>query len=182
MYLAILLTYLNVKNVTDKALSEEVMKLKDLFQEKHLCGRSQDSETPGSTLITTTRSKKRSRQSKDTVEMDMISPQVSHHNKCIFQAFGQRLLGMKLATSKQDEQVCIIAVIYQADTDVYDLLTMTGLSFSLTFVKKLVVEEESELLYKVVTLVIVESGTSMDERSCDVFFERVSRVIKLHCC
>ncbi|CAH8255184.1 unnamed protein product [Arabidopsis lyrata] len=65
----------------NKALSEEVMKLKDLFQEKHLCGRSQDSETPGSTLITTTRSKKRSRQSKDTVEMDMISPQVSHHNK-----------------------------------------------------------------------------------------------------
>lgn len=51
----------------------------------------------------------------------------------------------------------------------YDLLTITGLSFSLTLVKKLVAEEESELLYKVVSLGTFERvAPRTDGRSCDV--------------
>lgn len=172
--------YLKEWVFTDKALSEEVDKLKELIQEGHhhhyedQSGRRRERKTPESAQVTRRSMRKRSRQSGDVVETDIVSPQISIHHKepvkqiafhplcselcvahlpsqtqwmikffllilflafcfketlvvsqpqcckttyggtsssasCTFQALGEHLLGMKLSTNKEGEQVCIIA-------------------------------------------------------------------------
>ncbi|XP_062172606.1 uncharacterized protein LOC133878120 [Alnus glutinosa] len=95
---------------------------------------------------------------------------------CFFQAFVEYLVGMKLSAVNQTQGMCISA-LHQS----------SGYSFSLTWVDK-AAGEEAELLYRVLSLGTFERvapewmreviifSTSM----CPVFFERVSRVIKLH--
>jgi len=95
---------------------------------------------------------------------------------CFFQAFVEYLVGMKLSAVNQTEGMCISA-LHQS----------SGYSFSLTWVNK-AAGEEAELQYRVLSLGTFERvapewmreviifSTSM----CPVFFERVSRVIKLH--
>uniref|UniRef100_A0A1J3F8T1 DUF7806 domain-containing protein n=1 Tax=Noccaea caerulescens TaxID=107243 RepID=A0A1J3F8T1_NOCCA len=177
----------------NKELSKEVDKLKELIKER---------KTPESAQVTTRSMRKRSRQSEDTVETDMAPPPISIHHKatenllvsqpqsckmtddgssssagCVFQALGEFLLRMKLSTAYEGDRVCITA-----------LDPSSGLSFILSFVNTSS-GEESELLYKVVSLGtfervapkwmrdVIKFSTSM----CPVFFERVSRVIKPHC-
>ncbi|XP_024015518.1 golgin subfamily A member 6-like protein 22 [Eutrema salsugineum] len=190
-----------------RALSEEVGKLKELIQEgdphnskRDQSGRKQERKTPESSQVTTRSMRKRSRQSEDMVETDMVSPRSSIRHKSTetllvsqpqcskttddgsinsagrtFQALSEHLLGMKLSINNEEERACIIA-----------LHPSSGLSFSLTWVNNST-GEESELLYKVVSLGtyervapkwmrhVIKFSTSM----CPVFFERVSRVVKL---
>jgi hypothetical protein len=84
---------------------------------------------------------------------------------------------MKLSTNNKGKRACIVASH-----------PTTGLSFSLTFINN-PNGEESELLYKPASLgtfqrvapewmrEVIKFSTSM----CPIFFERVSRVIKLNC-
>ncbi|KAK4607347.1 hypothetical protein RGQ29_001255 [Quercus rubra] len=95
---------------------------------------------------------------------------------CLFQAFVEYLVGMKLSAVTQTEGMSISA-LHQS----------SGYSFSLTWVDK-AAGEEAELLYRVSSLGTFERvapewmrevilfSTSM----CPIFFERVSRVIRLH--
>ncbi|KAL9292046.1 hypothetical protein AtEden1_Chr3g0178521 [Arabidopsis thaliana] len=188
-------------------LKEEVVKLKELVQEEHprnyedQSGKKQKRKTPESARVTTRSMIKRSRLSEDLVETDMVSPDISKHHKakpllvsqpqccrttydgssssasCTFQALGKHLLGMKLSTNNKGKRACIVASH-----------PTTGLSFSLTFINN-PNGEESELLYKPASLgtfqrvapewmrEVIKFSTSM----CPIFFERVSRVIKLNC-
>lgn len=57
---------------TDRELSKEVDKLKELIKER---------KTPESAQVTTRSMRKRSRQSEDTVETDMAPPPISIHHK-----------------------------------------------------------------------------------------------------
>lgn len=95
---------------------------------------------------------------------------------CFFHAFVEYLVGMKVSTVNQSEGMCMSAM-HQS----------SGYSFSLTWVNK-ASGEEAELVYRVISLgtfervapewmreVIIFSTTM-----CPIFFERVSRVIKLH--
>ncbi|XP_010487972.1 PREDICTED: uncharacterized protein LOC104765884 [Camelina sativa] len=192
----------------NKALSEEVVKLKEQIQEGHprnfedQSGKKQETITPETARVTTRSMRKRSRLSEDVVEeTDMVSPHSSKHHKpketllvsqpqccktthdgssnsarCIFQALGEQLLGMELSTSNNEGEHVI-----------HLLHPTTGLSFSLTFVK-ISSSEEPEWLYKVASLgtlqrvvpewmrEVIMFSTSM----CPVFFERVSKVIKLY--
>lgn len=96
---------------------------------------------------------------------------------CLFQTLIECLVGMKLSTINQSEGLCISA-LHQS----------SGYSFSLTWMNR-AAGEESELLYRVLSLGTFERvapewmrdvimfGTNM----CPIFFERVTRVIKLHC-
>ncbi|KAF5743767.1 hypothetical protein HS088_TW08G00354 [Tripterygium wilfordii] len=96
---------------------------------------------------------------------------------CLFQAFVEYLLGMKLSAKSQSEGISI-SVVHQS----------SGYSFSLTWVNK-AAGGECELLYRVLSLGTFERvapewmremlrfSTSM----CPIFFERVARVIKLQC-
>lgn len=95
---------------------------------------------------------------------------------CLFQSLVEYLVGMKLSTVNQNEGICILAM-HQS----------SGYSFSLTYVK-LASKEETEFMYRVISLGTFERvapewmrevilfSTSM----CPMFFERLSRVIKLH--
>ncbi|CAH2053252.1 unnamed protein product [Thlaspi arvense] len=189
-----------------KALSEEVSKLKELIQEgvphnyKDQSGKKHERKTPESAQVTTRSMRKRSRQSEDVAEADMVSPHSSKRHKstetllvsqpqcckttydgssdsasCTFQALGEHLLGMKLTTNNEGEQGCIIASH-----------PSSGLSFSLTMVNNSA-GEESELLYKVVSLGTLErvapkwmrDDIMFSTHMCPHFFERVSRVIKV---
>uniref|UniRef100_A0A2N9J8V6 DUF7806 domain-containing protein n=1 Tax=Fagus sylvatica TaxID=28930 RepID=A0A2N9J8V6_FAGSY len=94
---------------------------------------------------------------------------------CLFQAFVEYLVGMKLTAVTRTEGMSISA-LHQS----------SGYSFSLTWVDK-AAGEEAELLYRVLSLGTFERvapewmrevilfSTSM----CPTFFERVSRVIRL---
>ncbi|KAM3692558.1 hypothetical protein ACB098_08G096800 [Castanea mollissima] len=93
---------------------------------------------------------------------------------CLFQAFVEYLMGMKLSAETEGMS---ISALHQS----------SGYSFSLTWVDK-AAGEEAELLYRVSSLGTFERvapewmrevilfSTSM----CPIFFERVSRVIRLH--
>ncbi|XP_010246252.1 PREDICTED: uncharacterized protein LOC104589587 isoform X2 [Nelumbo nucifera] len=95
---------------------------------------------------------------------------------CLFQALVECLVGMKFSAIIQTEGLSVSA-LHQS----------SGYSFSLTWVNK-PAGEDAELLYRVASLGTFERvapewmrevmmfSTSM----CPIFFERVSRVIKLH--
>ncbi|XP_034687265.1 uncharacterized protein LOC117915718 isoform X3 [Vitis riparia] len=95
---------------------------------------------------------------------------------CLFQALVEFLVGMKLSAVREPDGKCISA-LHQS----------SGYSFSLTWVNK-AAGEEMELLYRVQSLGTFERvapGWMRDvlmfsTNMCPVFFERVSRVIKLH--
>ncbi|CAN6885103.1 hypothetical protein Bca4012_073538 [Brassica carinata] len=179
----------------NKALSEQVEKLKELISEGvPQSGRKQ--KTPQVRSM----GKRRRLTEDDMVETDMVSPHVSipHESttetllvsqpQCSkiadvgssssagspFQALSEQLTGMKLSTNNEGERVCIIASH-----------PSSGLSFSLTLVDNST-GEEAELLYNVVSLGtfervvpnwmrdVIKFNTSMTP----LFFERVSRVIK----
>ncbi|CAG7877006.1 unnamed protein product [Brassica rapa] len=184
----------------NKALSEQVEKLKELISEGvPQSGRKQ--KTPETPQVTTRSMGKRRRLTEDDmVETDMVSPHVRIRQKSTtetllvsqpqcskaadvgssssagspFQALSEQLTGMKLSTNNEGERVCIIASH-----------PSSGLSFSLTLVDNST-GEEAELLYNVVSLGtfervvpnwmrdVIKFNTSMTP----LFFERVSRVIK----
>ncbi|XP_059665352.1 uncharacterized protein LOC132311465 [Cornus florida] len=95
---------------------------------------------------------------------------------CVFQDLVECLVGMKLSTVIQADEICISA-LHQS----------TGYSFSLTWVNKSD-GEETELLYRVLSLGTFERVAPEWMREvlmfstgmCPVFFERISRIIKLH--
>ncbi|XP_060667847.1 uncharacterized protein LOC107410801 isoform X1 [Ziziphus jujuba] len=96
---------------------------------------------------------------------------------CMFQHLVENLVGMKFSTVTQSEGICISAM-HQS----------SGYSFSLTWVES-GGTKEAEFVYRTLSLgtfdrvapdwmkeVIIFSTTM-----CPVFFDRVSRVVKLHC-
>ncbi|XP_057955918.1 uncharacterized protein LOC131149478 isoform X2 [Malania oleifera] len=95
---------------------------------------------------------------------------------CLFQTLIECLVGMKFSAVNQTEGICISA-LHQS----------SGFSFSLTWVTK-PGKDESELLYQVLSLGTFERVAPEWMRDvlmfsmnmCPVFFERISRVIKLH--
>ncbi|GMP87815.1 hypothetical protein CsSME_00040036 [Camellia sinensis var. sinensis] len=95
---------------------------------------------------------------------------------CMFQDLLEWSLGMKLSTATQTEGKCISA-LHQS----------SGYSFSLTRVNKGGKEEEVELVYSVLSLGAFERVAPewmrevimFSVKMCPIFFERVSRVIKL---
>ncbi|GFZ20715.1 similar to ALBINA 1 [Actinidia rufa] len=96
---------------------------------------------------------------------------------CMFQDLIECLVGMKLSTVAQTDGICISAV-HQS----------SGYSFSLTRVNK-VGRDEAELLYRVLSLGTFErlapewmrEVMMFSMRMCPIFFQRLSRVIELHC-
>ncbi|KAF7822339.1 recF/RecN/SMC N terminal domain-containing protein isoform X1 [Senna tora] len=93
----------------------------------------------------------------------------------LIQALFEHVVGMKLSTDYQTGRVCISAQ-HQS----------SGYSFSLTWVSK-APEEEAELLYHVLSLGTFErvapewmrEDIMFSTTMCPIFFERISRVIKL---
>ncbi|KAK9273673.1 hypothetical protein L1049_018483 [Liquidambar formosana] len=95
---------------------------------------------------------------------------------CLFQGLVECLVGMKLSIDDQTEGICISA-LHQS----------SGYSFSLTWINK-AAGEEAELMYRVLSLGTFEIVAPewmrevllFSKSMCPVFFERISRVIKLH--
>ncbi|GAV63823.1 hypothetical protein CFOL_v3_07341 [Cephalotus follicularis] len=94
---------------------------------------------------------------------------------CVFQALIEYAIGLKFSTINQTEGIGISA-LHQS----------SGFSFCLTWVNK-TVGEESELLYRVLSLGTFErvapewmrEALMFSTSMCPIFFERLSRVIKL---
>ncbi|KAL6996790.1 hypothetical protein U1Q18_006918 [Sarracenia purpurea var. burkii] len=95
---------------------------------------------------------------------------------CMFHDLIECLVGMKLSTVALTDGICISAV-HQS----------SGYSFSLTWVDK-AGGEEMKLLYRVLSLGMLERVAPVWMREvlmfstsmCPIFFERLSRVIRLH--
>ncbi|WMV16863.1 hypothetical protein MTR67_010248 [Solanum verrucosum] len=93
---------------------------------------------------------------------------------CIFQDLVQWLVGMKFSAVMENEELCISA-----------LHESSGLSFSLTLTKN--ASAEPELVYRVLSLGTFErvapewmrDTIMFSPNMCPLFFQRVSRVIKL---
>lgn len=93
---------------------------------------------------------------------------------CIFQDLVQWLVGMKFSTVTENEELCISA-----------LHESSGLSFSLTLTKN--TSTEPELVYRILSLGTFErvapewmrDTIMFSPNMCPLFFQRVSRVIKL---
>uniref|UniRef100_M1CHY2 DUF7806 domain-containing protein n=1 Tax=Solanum tuberosum TaxID=4113 RepID=M1CHY2_SOLTU len=93
---------------------------------------------------------------------------------CIFQDLVQWLVGMKFSAVTENEELCISA-----------LHESSGLSFSLTLTKN--ASAEHELVYRVLSLGTFErvapewmrDTIMFSPNMCPLFFQRVSRVIKL---
>ncbi|KAH0700340.1 hypothetical protein KY285_014591 [Solanum tuberosum] len=93
---------------------------------------------------------------------------------CIFQDLVQWLVGMKFSAVTENEELCISA-----------LHESSGLSFSLTLTKN--ASAEPELVYRVLSLGTFErvapewmrNTIMFSPNMCPLFFQRVSRVIKL---
>ncbi|XP_007015155.2 PREDICTED: uncharacterized protein LOC18589909 [Theobroma cacao] len=108
---------------------------------------------------------------------DSLGANATASGTCLFQAFIECLVGMKLSTVNRTEGLCISA-LHQS----------SGYSFSLTWMNK-AGGEESELLYRVSSLGTFERVAPewmrdviiFSTNMCPIFFERVARVIKLHC-
>lgn len=94
---------------------------------------------------------------------------------CMFQELVECLVDMKVCIVTQADETCISAV-HQS----------SGYSFSLTWMKKS--QGDDELLYRVLSLGTIESIAPewmkeilmFNTKMCPVFFERMSRVVKLH--
>ncbi|KAE9595243.1 hypothetical protein Lal_00018824 [Lupinus albus] len=94
----------------------------------------------------------------------------------LIQALFEYALGMKLSTDHQTGQICLSA-LHQS----------SGYSFTLTWICKSP-EEEAELLYHVLSLGTFErvapewmrEDIMFSPTMCPIFFERVSRVIKMN--
>ncbi|OMO54472.1 hypothetical protein COLO4_36479 [Corchorus olitorius] len=192
------------ENEKYKALSEEVTRLQNLQQEEYVKGGKGDTITeisPGSAQVASEKvsgcsTRKRSRNSATETEDDIVTPPLADHNiampecckgsldanatasgTCLFQALIECLVGMKISTVDQTEGQCISA-LHQS----------SGYSFSLTWIKK-AAGEESELLYRASSLGTFERVAPewmrdvimFSTNMCPTFFERVARVIKLHC-
>ncbi|XAR62365.1 hypothetical protein NMG60_11017097 [Bertholletia excelsa] len=99
----------------------------------------------------------------------------SSPTKCIYKDLMECLIGMELSAIIQTGGICISAV-HQS----------SGYSFSLTWIKK--AGEEVDVVYRVISLGTFErvapewmrEVVMFSMNMCPVFFERVSRVIKLH--
>ncbi|XP_021279375.1 uncharacterized protein LOC110413010 [Herrania umbratica] len=108
---------------------------------------------------------------------DSLGANATASGTCLFQALIECLVGMKLSTVNRTEGLCISA-LHQS----------SGYSFSLTWMN-IAGGEESELLYRVSSLGTFERVAPewmreviiFSTNMCPIFFERVARVIKLHC-
>ncbi|GMJ07062.1 TITAN9 [Hibiscus trionum] len=106
-----------------------------------------------------------------------ISANATDCGTCLFQALIEYLVGMKLSTVNQTEGLCISA-LHQS----------SGYSFSLAWINK-TGGEEAQLEYRVLSLGTFERVAPewmrdvimFSTNMCPVFFERLARVIKLHC-
>ncbi|XP_047318040.1 uncharacterized protein LOC124921423 [Impatiens glandulifera] len=95
---------------------------------------------------------------------------------CVFQNLAQYLAGMEFCTVDQTDGICISATHLSS-----------GYSFSLTWIDE-TDGEKVELLYQVLSLGTLERIAPewmreviiFSTRMCPIFFERLSRVIKLH--
>ncbi|XP_017258265.1 uncharacterized protein LOC108227559 isoform X1 [Daucus carota subsp. sativus] len=94
---------------------------------------------------------------------------------CMFQELVECLVGMKVSIVTKADETCISAV-HQS----------SGYSFSLTWMKNS--QGDDELLYRVLSLGTIESIAPewmkeilmFNTKMCPVFFERMSRVVKLY--
>lgn len=94
---------------------------------------------------------------------------------CMFQELVECLAGMKVSIDTKADETCISAV-HQS----------SGYSFSLTWIKNS--QGDDELLYRVLSLGTIESIApewmkeiiKFNTKMCPVFFERISRVVKLY--
>lgn len=94
---------------------------------------------------------------------------------CMFQELVECLVGMKVSVDAKADETCISAV-HQS----------SGYSFSLTWFKNS--QGDEELLYRVLSLGTIESiapgwmkeTIMFNTKMCPVFFERMSRVVKLY--
>ncbi|KAG4183470.1 hypothetical protein ERO13_A09G111500v2 [Gossypium hirsutum] len=106
-----------------------------------------------------------------------ISANATDCSTCLFQALIECLVGMKISIVNQTEGLCILA-LHQS----------SGYSFSLTWINK-TSGEEAELVYRVLSLGTFERVAPewmrdvimFSTNMCPIFFERLARVIKLHC-
>ncbi|KAE8683681.1 magnesium-chelatase subunit chlD [Hibiscus syriacus] len=106
-----------------------------------------------------------------------ISENATDRGTCLLQALIECLVGMKISTVNQTEGLCISA-LHQS----------SGYSFSLTWINKRG-GEEAELVYRVSSLGTFERVAPewmrdvimFSTNMCPIFFERLTRVIKLHC-
>ncbi|KAK7394880.1 hypothetical protein VNO78_15421 [Psophocarpus tetragonolobus] len=106
-----------------------------------------------------------------------IDLQESGHGNWLIQVLFEYALGMKLSTDYQTGRICLSA-LHQS----------SGYSFSLSWISKSPGEDEAELLYHVISLGTFErvapewmrEDIMFSPSMCPIFFERVSRVIKLN--
>ncbi|XP_004140284.1 uncharacterized protein LOC101208218 [Cucumis sativus] len=96
---------------------------------------------------------------------------------CPYQCLVEHMMGMEVSTTNRNEGICISA-----------FHKSSGYSFSLTWVNKLI--GETEILYRVLSLGtfervapewMKEEAIIFSTSMCPTFFEKVTRVIKLHC-
>ncbi|XP_050941060.1 uncharacterized protein LOC103491486 isoform X2 [Cucumis melo] len=95
---------------------------------------------------------------------------------CPYQCLVEHMMGMEVSTTNGNEGICISA------------FHKSSYSFSLTWVNKLA--GETEILYRVLSLGtfervapewMKEEAIIFSTSMCPTFFEKVTRVIKLHC-
>ncbi|KAK8595952.1 hypothetical protein V6N12_064458 [Hibiscus sabdariffa] len=106
-----------------------------------------------------------------------IGANATDRGTCLFQVLIECLVGLKISAVNQTEGLCISA-LHQS----------SGYSFSLTWINKTGVEE-AELVYRVLSLGTFERVAPewmrdvimFSTNMCPIFFERLARVIKLHC-
>ncbi|KAF2287417.1 hypothetical protein GH714_039856 [Hevea brasiliensis] len=177
------------ENQKNEMLSKEVGRLQKLQEQLFSSSKDYNNDnmqqniletaqvTPGKMTSDSIRriTRKRSRDDGTQMEVNGVMNDSGSTN-CQFQALIEYLLGMKFSSVNQTEGICISA-LHQS----------SGYSFSLTWVKR-AGAEEPELLYRVSTLGTFERVAPEWMRSvlmfstsmCPIFFERVSRVIKMH--
>ncbi|XP_039054263.1 uncharacterized protein LOC120196515 [Hibiscus syriacus] len=106
-----------------------------------------------------------------------VNANATDHGTCLFQVLIECLVGMKVSSINQTDGLRISA-LHQS----------SGYSFSLTWINRTGIEE-AELVYRVSSLGTFERVAPewmrdvimFSTNMCPVFFDRLSRVIKLHC-
>ncbi|KAK9029408.1 hypothetical protein V6N11_026526 [Hibiscus sabdariffa] len=173
------------------ALSEEVTRLQNLHEEGHVKGGNRDNlpiASPGSAQVAAERISENLPEKALSYEVlphvqlpdcckGSISANATGRGTCLFQSLVECLVGMKISNLNQTEGLCISA-LHQS----------SGYSFSLTWINK-TGREEAELVYRVLSLGTFERVAPEWMRDVIMFstnmfpffFERLARVIKLHC-
>ncbi|XP_016671729.1 uncharacterized protein [Gossypium hirsutum] len=179
-----------------KALSDEVTRLQNRHEEGRIKGGRRDiipTVSPGSAQVapqsvsgnsTRMMTRKRRRNSAAETEDSIVSPGSANRKVATLSAFTEELpekaLSSEVLAHAQLPECCKGHISANA--------TDCGYSFSLTWINK-TSGEEAELVYRVLSLGTFERVAPewmrdvimFSTNMCPIFFERLARVIKLHC-